>query len=222
MCFVLLWTQRHLKMVLVWGFMGWTNDQTDAVQFDNGREKPRDAPTRTQQRLGWDGVVRQVFLDVMPALSLYRWVGAKLTWNWAGEAGQVEHSMGGDQGAEAWNLEEPPRFTFLGVYCVSNEGHGGWRQGLESREAWGSCMVLCFILSAVGRIRRRGSHDHHHIWDPGRAWMRKGGGDFSMDHIDREAASTWNVGDRERSGMEILKVHRECNSWRQNRRKANM
>lgn len=34
-----------------------------------------------------------------------------------------------------WNLKEPPWFTFLGVHCASNEGHGGQRQGLESKEA---------------------------------------------------------------------------------------
>lgn len=38
------------------------------------------------------------------------------------------------------------------------------------------------------------------------------GGGFSLGRIDCEATFTRNVGDRERSGMEILKVHRECNS----------
>lgn len=62
-----------MRMVLVWGLMGCKDDHTITVQLDTARGKPKhpqENPGRTQQRRSWGGLVREGFLEEMPALSL--------------------------------------------------------------------------------------------------------------------------------------------------------
>lgn len=92
---------------------------------------PRENPA--ERGLGWSG--QASFPGHDARTQPLRMSRSKAHVELAGGAGQVERSVGGDQGAEAWSSEAPPRLTFLGVHHASNEGHGGRGQALESREA---------------------------------------------------------------------------------------
>ena len=90
----------------------------------------------------------------------------------------MAHSMGGDQGKEAWNLEEP--LMDQHAWCVWCEwwweGGAAWGdRGQNRNRQVCSIWCVCFILSAMGGPRGRALHDHIPLWnDLGRMKGRLG------------------------------------------------